>query len=455
MKASIPQNEAARLAALHQLSVLDTAPEIAYDGITRLAAHICQAPVALISLVDEDRQWFKARTGLETRETPRDVAFCAHAILQGDLFIVPDALADERFKDNPLVTSHPRIRFYAGAPLINAEGHALGTLCVTDSVPRELSEEQKEALRTLARLTVTQLELRRASLALAHTNKELDREMAERARAEQERAELLEREQAARAAAEAANRAKDEFLATVSHELRTPLTSMMGWVELLQLGMLDDKGRAHALEVIANSAQAQAQLIADLLDISRIVSGRLRLDVRAIELAPIIEAALDVVRPAAEAKAIELHAEFGREPGEVSGDPTRLQQVIWNLLSNAVKFTPDGGRVTVQLARINGQVEINITDNGAGIAPDFLPHVFERFRQGDSTTTRQHGGLGLGLAIVRHLVELHGGTVTAESAGLGHGATFRLRLPVLCTRTKAADAAHIKQTNAPASFVEI
>jgi signal transduction histidine kinase len=321
-------------------------------------------------------------------------------------------------------------------------------------VPRELSAEQQEALRTLARLTVTQLELRRASLALARANEELDREVAERARAERERAELLEREQSARAAAEAANRAKDEFLATVSHELRTPLTSMMGWVELLQLGMLDDKGREHALEVIANSAQAQAQLIADLLDISRIVSGRLRLDVRAIELAPIIEAALDVVRPAAEAKAIALHAEFGRETGEVSGDPHRLQQVIWNLLSNAVKFTPDGGRVTVQLARVNGQVEINVTDNGAGIAPDFLPHVFERFRQGDSTTTRQHGGLGLGLAIVRHLVELHGGTVTAESAGLGQGATFRLRLPVLCARAKPADAAHIKQTNAPASFVE-
>jgi two-component system, sensor histidine kinase len=454
MKAQFPQNETARLAALRQLAVLDTAPEETYDGITRLAAHICQAPVALISLVDEDRQWFKARTGLETRETPRDVAFCAHAILQNDLFIVPDALADERFKDNPLVTSHPRIRFYAGAPLINADGHALGTLCVTDSVPRELSEEQKEALRTLARLTVTQLELRRASLALARANEELDREVVERTRAERERAELLEREQAARAAAEAANRAKDEFLATVSHELRTPLTSMTGWVELLQLGMLDEKGRAHALEVIANSAQAQAQLIADLLDISRIVSGRLRLDVRAIELVPIIEAALDVVRPAAEAKAIELRAEFGADTGAVSGDPNRLQQVIWNLLSNAVKFTPDGGRVTVQLARAGGQVEINVTDNGAGIAPDFLPHVFERFRQGDSTTTRQHGGLGLGLAIVRHLVELHGGTVTAESAGLDHGATFRLRLPVLCARPKATDAAHIKQTNAPASFIE-
>src|SRR2546423_10732117 len=204
MKAPSPKNEAARLDALRQLALLDTAPEVAYDDITRLAAHICQAPVALISLVDENRQWFKARTGLETRETPRDVAFCAHAILQSDLFIVPDALADERFKDNPLVTSHPKIRFYAGAPLINAAGHALGTLCVTDTVPRTLTDEQQEALRVLARLTATQLELRRNTLALARANAELDREIAERRRIEQERAESLQREQAARAAAEEA-----------------------------------------------------------------------------------------------------------------------------------------------------------------------------------------------------------------------------------------------------------
>src|SRR5207237_16647 len=199
-------------------------------------------------------------TGLSTRQTPRELAFCAHAILHPDLFIVPDALADERFRDNPLVTAPPNIRFYAGAPLLTADGHALGTLCVTDTVPRELTTEQQEALRVLARLTVTQLEQRRGALALVRLNEELDREIAERERAERERAELLEREQAARAAAETANRMKDEFLAVVSHELRTPLTSMMGWVELLQLGMLDEAGRAHALAVITKSAQAQAQL---------------------------------------------------------------------------------------------------------------------------------------------------------------------------------------------------
>jgi hypothetical protein len=196
--------------------------------------------------------------------------------------------------------------------------------------------------------------------------------------------------------AEEANRAKDTFLATVSHELRTPLTSMMGWAELLKLGMLDEKGQAHALDVIESSARAQAQLIGDLLDISRIISGKLRLDVQPLELPPIIEAAMDVVRPAAAAKTIQLVARFEPKIGTVSGDPDRLQQVVWNLLSNAVKFTPEGGRVEVVLRRADSQAELVVTDNGAGISPDFLPHVFEHFRQADSTSTRTHGGLGLG-----------------------------------------------------------
>ncbi|HYY41411.1 MAG TPA: GAF domain-containing protein, partial [Pyrinomonadaceae bacterium] len=212
MKYPLPPDEAARLAALRQLAVLDTAPEAAYDGITRLAAHICGTPVALVSLVDEERQWFKARTGLDATETPRDLAFCTHAILQPDLFIVPDALADERFSSNPLVTTHPKIRFYAGAPLTTAGGHTLGTLCVIDFTPRELTPEQQEALRALARLTVTQLELRHNTLALARANVELDREVAERVRVEQERAESLVREQQARAAAEA-NEQHYRFLA--------------------------------------------------------------------------------------------------------------------------------------------------------------------------------------------------------------------------------------------------
>jgi signal transduction histidine kinase len=213
--------------------------------------------------------------------------------------------------------------------------------------------------------------------------------------------------------------------------------------------MLDEKGQRHALDVIESSARAQAQLIGDLLDISRIISGKLRLEVQPVELPPIIQAAIDVVHPAAEAKSIQLVARFGRNVGMVTGDPDRLQQVVWNLLSNAVKFTPEGGRVEVSLKRAGAQAELVVADNGAGINQEFLPHVFEHFRQADSTSTRTHGGLGLGLAIVRRLIELHGGTVEVESAGEGHGATFRIRLPLL-RRTTSAKRSATSNTNAAA-----
>jgi PAS domain S-box-containing protein len=575
MKAPVPRDEAERLAALNECAILDTAAEQVFNDFPRLASHICQTPIALVSFVDSARQWFKAKIGLEVNELPREVAFCAHAILKPELFIVNDTFQDARFARNPLVLSEPHIRFYAGAPLITSDGHALGTLCVIDRVPRQLNEEQKEALRVLARQTVTQLELRRNANSMAELYRKLDREIAERQRAEQERIEVLAREQEVRSTAEAnekryrflaesipqqiwtaqpdgaldyvnrrtveyfsrpedeiiganwqqvihpddlpacverweqslktgeiyevefrlrrgsdgdyrwhlgralpmrdaegriirwfgtntdiddqkrlyrlaqeANRAKDAFLATVSHELRTPLTSMMGWAELLKLGMLDEKGQRHALDVIESSARAQAQLIGDLLDISRIISGKLRLEVQPVELAPIIEAAMDVVHPAAEAKSIQLVARYGRNVGIVSGDPDRLQQVVWNLLSNAVKFTPVGGRVEVSLKRAGAQAELVVADNGAGISPDFLPHVFEHFRQADSTSTRKHGGLGIGLAIVRRLIELHGGTVEVESAGEGHGATFRIRLPLLHRTTANTNDAATKRKSA-------
>jgi PAS domain S-box-containing protein len=265
-------------------------------------------------------------------------------------------------------------------------------------------------------------------------------DITERKQAEEERAELLARERRARAEAEAANRAKDEFLATLSHELRTPLNAILGWASILAAGKRDSATLARAAETIARNARAQAELIDDLLDVSRIITGRLRLDTRAVNLLPVIEAALDAVAPAAEAKRIRLEAVLDPEAGSVAGDPARLQQVVWNLLSNGVKFTPPGGRVEVRLERLDSQVEIRVSDSGEGIRPEFLPHVFDRFRQADSSTTRTHGGLGLGLAIVRHLVELHGGTVHADSAGEGQGSTFAVRLPVRSAAPRLRDA---------------
>ena len=257
----------------------------------------------------------------------------------------------------------------------------------------------------------------------------------ERLRAQEETARLFEREKSARATAEEANRLKDEFLATVSHELRTPLTAMLGWVQMLKSGSLPAEKHARALETVERNARSQAQLVEDLLDVSRIMAGKLKLEVEPLDVAPVVEQALETVRPAAEARGIRLQAALDSAV-MVMGDAHRLQQVVWNLLSNAVKFTPKGGRVQVLVERRESSVEITVVDTGEGIAPDFLPHVFERFRQADGGSTRRHGGLGLGLSIVRHLVELHGGTVSVASEGVGQGATFTVRLPLAVVRRK-------------------
>lgn len=246
-----------------------------------------------------------------------------------------------------------------------------------------------------------------------------------------ENVRLLKLERTAREAAEESNRLKDEFLATVSHELRTPLTAILGWSRLLEGGTLDDSVTQQAVETIWRNAKAQAQIVDDILDVSRIITGNLYLDLHPLEVAPVVENAINVVRPTADAKGIRIERYFDRTPALISGDANRLQQVIWNLLSNAVKFTENGGRVWVRVSQSAGVVEISVSDTGQGIKNEFLPYVFERFRQADSTTTRQHGGLGLGLAIARHLVEIHGGTIRAESPGVGRGATFTIRLPLL------------------------
>ncbi len=250
---------------------------------------------------------------------------------------------------------------------------------------------------------------------------------------ERELIQALKRERAARAEAETANRMKDEFLATLSHELKTPLTAMLGWARLLRSGELDADTAARAIETIESNARLQAQLIEDLLDVSQIILGKLPLGVRPVELALVVEAALDAVRPAAVAKSIRLLRSLDPGTGLVSGDPDRLQQVVWNLLSNAVKFTPSKGQVEIRLAPLGRFAQITVTDTGKGISAEFLPFVFDRFRQADSSSTRVHGGLGLGLALVRHLVELHGGSVHAASAGEGKGATFTVLLPLLST----------------------
>jgi PAS domain S-box-containing protein len=265
------------------------------------------------------------------------------------------------------------------------------------------------------------------------------RDISDRRRVEEERAQLLAQERAARTDAERASRVKDEFLATLSHELRTPLTSIMGWVRMLRQRTLDDAAAERALEIVDRNTQALSRLVEDILDISSITMGRFRLESVPVDLSAVVRAAADSVRHAVAAKGIRLDVRLDPAIRPVAGDAGRLQQVVWNLLSNAVKFTPDGGRVEVLLAPSGSYAELRVVDNGQGISPEFAPRLFDRFTQHDASSTRQHGGLGMGLAIVRHLVELHGGTVRAESPGPGRGATFIARLPQVSGRPTAAD----------------
>jgi PAS domain S-box-containing protein len=265
------------------------------------------------------------------------------------------------------------------------------------------------------------------------------RDISERKRAEEERAQLLANERAARTAAEHASRMKDEFLATLSHELRTPLSAIVGWSHLLMQGANNEADLRQGLSTIERNARIQTQLIEDLLDMSRIISGKLRLDIQRVLPVTFVEAAIDSVRPAADAKGIQLVKTLDSLAGPIAGDPSRLQQIVWNLLSNAIKFTPRGGKVQVVLQRVNSHIEMSVADTGQGIAPDFLPYVFDRFRQADASTTRKQGGLGIGLAIVKQLVELHGGSVHVASEGEGKGATFSVHLPISVVHAHLGD----------------
>lgn len=739
----MPANEAERLAALHRYQILDTPPEAAFDRITALAARLFNVPIALVSLVDESRAWFKSSFGFDASEVPRDDTICSIALLYDDVFVVPDTRLDERLICNPLVQQEPGLRFYAGAPLLTSSGFNLGTLCLLDMQPRDpFTPEQKRLLADLAAIVVDELELRLSVYQIAqqeaalrdhasrlemvqqatqsgswdwdfvaniayvspqysiifglapetssssyeqwlgqvhpddrdrvlehvsqvirqgqgysiqyrilhpegirwvdscgqvyynaagqpirmvgnvqditerkqdesereqtlikerkyacqlqgltsaavainsalsveevlrvitdqaattigahqsvtsltidqnwaqainavhlsdkyarwrdyaelpdgsgiyacvcHLNRPMrmtqaeleahprwkgfggaaDRhppmrgwlaaplvgrdghnigliqlsdkyegefteadesilvQLAQMASIAVENVRLYEAEQQARSAAEAAreaaqtaNRVKDEFLAVLSHELRSPLNPILGWTQLLRSCPFEPEARDRALEVIERNARLQTQLIEDLLDVSRILRGKLLLTTQPVNLATVVESALETVRLSADAKGIVLQKDLPETSIYVSGDSSRLQQIVWNLLSNAVKFTPTDGHITITIQQQNGEVLIQVEDTGKGISAEFLPYVFDYFRQEDSTTTRKFGGLGLGLAIVRHLTELHGGSVEVKSPGEGLGNTFTVRLPVLKQDSPVAQPA--PKTDAP------
>jgi signal transduction histidine kinase/DNA-binding response OmpR family regulator len=325
---------------------------------------------------------------------------------------------------------HPPIKSFLGVPILQQD-RLRGWLYLVDKLDaREFTEADEHFTITLSQAFVFYENARLYTETQRHAAA-LEQEITVRKQVERERAELLVREKAARREAETANRLKDEFLATVSHELRAPLNAILGWVTLVRSGSLNDEDRARALDTVERNSRAQKRLIDDLLEVSRIITGKLRLDMRLIDLVSVVESAVESVRPAAEAKGVNLRTVIEPKNCRMRGDSSRLQQVIWNLLTNGIKFTPAGGSVEVRLKSINNHMEISVKDTGVGINPEFLPYAFDRFRQADGSSTRKHGGLGLGLAIVRHLVEMHGGNVKAESAGEGQGATFTIVLPII------------------------
>jgi signal transduction histidine kinase/DNA-binding response OmpR family regulator len=334
----------------------------------------------------------------------------------------------------------PSPRSLLGAPIMSS-ANVCGWICLVDKVSGEDFSEADERLAvTLATQVGISYENARLYSDVQRHAAELQQEMAERKQAEEERARLLVREQEARAEAEQANRTKDEFLATLSHELRTPLSAILGWTHLVRTGKLDQSQITRAFDTIERNARSQSQLIDDLLDVSRIITGKLQIDLRPVELSSVIEASIDAVRPAFEAKNIKFETTMDPISSVIVGEANRLQQIFWNLFSNAVKFTPQGGSVHVTVKRASPHVKISIVDTGIGIDMDFLPYIFDRFRQADGSTTRVHGGLGLGLAIVKHLVQLHHGTVEVTSKGANQGSTFTVSLPLASALSLPAPA---------------
>lgn len=395
----------ARLAALRGYGILDTPPEVQFDEITRLIAHVCEVPVALISFVDADRQWFKSHLGLALEETPLDHSICAHAIRQDGLFLVPDLSKDARFARSPVVTGGDGFRFYAGAPLKTPEGELLGTLCILDRKPRELTDYQKATLTMLASHVMTILQLRRQTRLLEEAR---DRE-------------------------EKASRAKDHFLSLLSHELRAPLTPMtLSTSVLLGDASLDPKQR-EAVELINRNMKLQVRLIDDLLDFTRLERQRIKLEQTPVNLADLLRDTIKTIKRHIETPSIKCVSSAKRE--SVSGDRARLKQIFRAILHNAVKFTPIAGHVTVEITDLSDEmVRVRVTDTGVGISDATLKRVFEPFEQGsDFPPAQRVAGLGLGLALAKGLTELHGGQIVASSAGYQKGATFTVDLPSVKT----------------------
>jgi len=418
--APFPADDTERVRALHDLDILDTLPERVYDDLVLLAANICQTPIALISLVDTGRQWFKSKLGLAASETPRDVAFCSHAILEPEqVFSVPDARSDPRFAQNPLVTGDPNVGAYAGAPIVMASGDVLGTLCVIDTVPRTLTAAQHASLQALARQAAGHFELRKL-------NQTLEATVAERTRA---LASALEE-------ARAASQAKSTFVATMSHEMRTPLNGVLGMLELLDRTPLADEQRT-LLTAAEHSAKALLGIASHVLELSKIEAGAVVITAEPFQIGDVVGEACRMLTDDPRNAGVCIESRCNPGLPRVQGDEGRLRQVLVNLLGNAIKFTDGIGRprnVAIAVVVAPGLADadrvafqISVHDNGIGMGAETLANLFKPFAQGDSSISRRFGGSGLGLAISADLMRLMGGSLHVESTP-GVGSVFTLRI---------------------------
>jgi signal transduction histidine kinase len=416
VRAPLPPNEQERLAALRRYRVLDTPPEEAFDRLITLARDIFDAPTALVSLVDADRQWFKACFGLDVSETGRDVSFCAHALLGDDPFVIPDTLEDERFTDNALVTGGPRFRFYAGAPLTTSDGVNLGTLCILDSKPRpDLSPEQKETLQRLAAIVMDELELRVALME----------------RVENERLLRL-----AIGAAQEASRVKTQFLSGINHEFRTPLNAILGFSKLLSEEGLNEE-QQEDLAAIHQAGRTLLDLINKTLDVARYESERIELSSEDVSLGDVVSSSLPLVESIAAERNVSIKLDpTGWSEAVVTADPIQLERVFVEIVKNAVHNSEAGTNVVISGQRSGHSVEVRVTDRGPGIPMHERDRIFEAFHQLESSRGT-HVGIGLGLTLARRITTGLGGTITVEGTE-GIGATIRIVLPLARAATQSA-----------------
>jgi signal transduction histidine kinase len=398
--APVPPDEKERLSALRRYDLLDTLPEQVYDDLTELAAYVCRVPIALVSLVDSDRVWFKSRLGLCEAEVDRTYAFCAHTVFNGDLLVIPNTTLNRQFADNPMVTGGLAVRFYAGTPLVSHDGYPLGTLCVIDSRPRKLNRKQTEMLRAIGRQVMSQIELR------LHIN-------------DHQRIERL----------------KSEFVSVVSHELRTPLTSIRGSLGLIEGGVLGEvpSPMCRLVEVARSNTDRLIRLINDILDLEKIEAGKLALHPRPLDPEHLVAVAAAEIQGMADQSQVRLtwQAEPSWSAGRprMLGDFDRLLQVLINLFSNAIKASPSGGTVDARIeAGDGGRVRLSVHDHGPGIPAHELSRIFGKFQQIDTSDSRSRGGTGLGLSICKAIVEQHGGVIGVETEE-GKGSTFWFEIP--------------------------